>query len=159
MIKFIDKLKENKFINKLLSSEFILYIIVGVLTTLINFVIYAVFVSILKDKFPDTIYILISNTLAFIIAVIFAYIADKVLVFKNKDFSKKGIIKEFSSFISARLISFFIGSLLTVVVVKHLKSIGIAPDVADKVGKLPEYAFNVLFNYIVSKFFIFKKKD
>ena len=159
MSKFLKKLNLGELLKRVASSEFILYIIVGVLTTLINFVTYAVFVSILKDKFPDTIYILISNTLAFIIAVIFAYIADKVLVFKNKDFSKKGIIKEFSSFISARLISFVIGSLLTVVGVKYLKSIGIAPDIADKIGKLPEYVFNVVFNYIVSKFFIFKKKD
>jgi putative flippase GtrA len=157
--KFLKKLNLGELLKRVASSEFILYIIVGVLTTLINFVTYAVFVSILKDKFPDTIYILISNTLAFIIAVIFAYVADKVLVFKNKDFSKEGIIRELASFISARLISFGIGSLITILVVKHLKSIGMAPDIADKVGKLPEYAFNVLFNYIVSKFFIFKKKD
>ena len=141
MSKFLKKLNLGELLKRVASSEFILYIIVGVLTTLINFVTYAVFVSILKDKFPDTIYILISNTLAFIIAVIFAYVADKVLVFKNKDFSKEGIIREFASFISARLISFGIGSLITILVVKHLKSIGMDDEVASffkKIGINPK---------------------
>ena len=158
MIKFIDKLKENKLLNKLLKSEFILYVIVGGLTTLINWIIYAIFTDSLKGTFGDHSY-KVAYVIAFIIAVLFAYIADKVLVFKNKDFGLKNMGKEFVSFISARLISSGIGFVLTIISVEALKKGGIAPDIAAKVGILPAFVFNIVFNYIVSKFFIFKKKD
>lgn len=148
----------NKFLNKIMESEFILYVIVGGLTTVINWIIYAILTDSLRDTFGDNSY-RVAYVIAFIIAVIFAYIADKVLVFKNKDFGLANMAKEFGSFISARIVSSVIGFFLTIFTVEFLKKNGMAPEIATKIGILPSFVFNVVFNYIVSKFFIFKKKD
>lgn len=157
MIKFIDKLKENKFLNKILSSEFILYIIVGGLTTLINFIAYWFFTDRLRPKFGDHAY-RFAYVIAFIAAILFAYIADKIMVFKSNSYKISDIVKEFFTFVSARLISSGIGFFLTVLTVGLLQKNGIAEPIAEKLGILPSFIFNIVFNYIVAKFVIFNKK-
>ena len=81
-------------LNKLLNlykkyKEIINYLIFGVLTTLISIVTYAIFTKVFHIDY------LISNVLSWIIAVLFAYITNKIYVFESK--SKKNI-KELISF-------------------------------------------------------------
>ena len=80
-------------IKKIINKEAILYIVFGVLTTIINLISYYFFSNII------TINYLISNTIAWIISVIFAYMTNKLYVFNSKSIRIDIIIKEFTKFI------------------------------------------------------------
>ena len=69
----MEKLKE--IMKKVLTKEVILYIIFGVFTTLVNLVSFFVMNSIFKWIQN------LSNFIAILIAVLFAYITNKHLVF------------------------------------------------------------------------------
>ena len=76
--KFFKKLKENKLVEKFLTKEIILYAVFGVLTTLINigsFFIMTTFFHIEND---------LSNNIAIVLAVLFAYVTNKDLVFHSQ---------------------------------------------------------------------------
>ena len=75
------------------NKEYILYLIFGILTTLVNFFIYYLFTYILKVNY------LISNCLAWLSAVIFAFVTNKTIVFNNYNISLKIIVKEFVKFV------------------------------------------------------------
>lgn len=88
---------------KLLKNrELILYLVCGVLTTLVNFLVFILFNKLLGEE-----NYLFNNLVAFIVAVIFAFIVNKYLVFLENKTKFKVIAKEFALFVSARIISFF----------------------------------------------------
>ncbi len=87
--------------NLFKNKELILYLICGVLTTVVNFVVFIIFNKILGEK-----YYLISNLIAFIISVIFAFVVNKYFVFLEKNKKISIILKELLLFTSARIVSF-----------------------------------------------------
>ena len=89
----------NKFIEKFFTREVISYLVFGVLTTLVNFVFYWLFTEVLG------IYYLTSNVIAWIFAVIFAYITNKLFVFESKSWELPIVVKEVLSFGAARILS------------------------------------------------------
>ena len=89
MEKIKELLKKYKFI--------ILYGIFGVLTTIINIVTYAL----CYDMF--NISNVVSNIIAWILSVLFAFITNKIWVFESKCFDFKIFIKELWNFIVCRL--------------------------------------------------------
>lgn len=135
----------NKLIEKFFTREVISYLVFGVLTTLVNFVFYWLFTEVLG------IYYLTSNVIAWIFAVIFAYITNKLFVFGSKSWELSIVVKEVLSFGAARILSllFETGFLtLTVEIFKFPKLI----------AKIIAAVFVVIINYVASKLFIFKKK-
>ena len=81
-------------------EEVILYVVFGVLTTLVNFVSFWVFNKILGEKFY-----LVSNVIAWFISVVFAYVTNKLWVFESKSWAFKILLKEVPEFFAARLFS------------------------------------------------------
>ena len=75
---------------KKLSKEVILYLIFGISTTIINIVMF----QMLRQL---NISIIISNTIAWFISVLFAYMTNKRYVFESKNESKSEIVLFFSS--------------------------------------------------------------
>ena len=67
------------------NKEYILYLIFGALTTFVNFLIYYLFTYILKVNY------LISNCLAWLSAVIVAFVTNKTIVFNNYFLCKEEI--------------------------------------------------------------------
>ena len=67
-------------------KEFISYGIVGVMTTLVNYVVYFICLKIGFDW-------LISNSLAWLVAVIFAYFSNRKVVFHSSNDMKKECIE------------------------------------------------------------------
>ena len=135
----------NKFIEKFFTREVISYLVFGVLTTLVNFVFYWLFTEVLG------IYYLTSNVIAWIFAVIFAYITNKLFVFESKSWELPIVVKEVLSFGAARILSllFETGFLtLTVEIFKFPKLI----------AKIIAAVFVVIINYVSIKLIIFKKK-
>ena len=128
-------------------GEIIRYLIIGVLTTIVSLAIYyGLTLTILDVKVP--IELQIANILSWIGAVIFAYFTNKYYVFKNNNKDKKGIIKFFSS----RIITLLIDMFLMYIFVTRL-------SFNDKIIKILVQIVVVISNYVLSKFFVFKKTE
>ena len=78
-------------------KEVLLYLIFGGLTTLVNFIVYAVCA---RGFCLNTLQ---ANASALIISILFAYITNKIFVFGSKTDSVKEIFREFFSFLACRL--------------------------------------------------------
>ncbi len=135
----------KKLIQKLINKETITYVIFGVLTTVVNYIIYYVFYN-----YTSVNYILY-NTIAWIAAVLFAFITNKLFVFESKSWVLRTVGPEFLSFMGARVLSLLFenGFLLLTVDVFHMNKL---------IAKIIAAVFVIIFNYFASKFFIFRKK-
>lgn len=145
----------RKKILSLITSEAGMYLIFGVLTTVVNYGAFWIFLKILGDDLVLTV-----NTIAFVFAVTFAYITNKIFVFKSKSWKPKILSKEIFSFLAARIASYFFEQIGLFICVEYL-------NVGEKtllgfdgilVSKVILSFVAVLVNYVFSKFIIFKKK-
>ncbi len=139
MFEKISKIVKNK-----LSREIVVYILAGALTTAVNWVVYFIF----KNFCSPTV----SNIIAWIVSVVFAYAVNSRYVFESKAESLKSETKMFSEFVLARLTSGVIESLSIFIFVEKLL-------VNDLFVKFAVSVFVIIFNYVVSKLWIFKKTD
>ena len=124
------------------------YIIVGGLTTLVSLLTY--YISVLTILNPNnSLELQIANIISWILSVAFAYITNRIFVFKSKN---KNIIKEASSFVSSRIITLLLDmlSMFLIVTILHIN---------DKIGKIISQIVVMIGNYIISKLFVFKKGD
>ena len=135
----------------ILNRELVSYVVVGVLTTLVNFVFFTCVNEYVKGLgFGVSFASKAAYVTAFVAAVIFAYWANKLVVFKNFKMSPGYLLKEFAGFMSARIISGVITFILMAVCVDIIK-------MNEYLAWLLTSAFNLIFNYVASKFYIFKK--
>ena len=140
-------------------KEFVLYALFGVLTTLANLFAFLLTTYI----FGEELYLL-NNAIAWISGVIVAFITNKIWVFNSKSWKIKVWLKEFSEFVTARLLSFVFeeaGMMLFVDVLnvgeKSITVFGF--DITGQIiAKLLLSVVVVILNYVFSKFVIFKKK-
>lgn len=128
-------------------KELVLYGVVGVMTTVINLGIFYI-ASLFLGK--ELIAINIANMLAWVGGVSFAFIANKLVVFKSKSFEKGKLIKEILSFVAAR-----VASLGFEVLVLNV-GIGLL-EINEMVCKVVAQVGIILMNYVLSKYIIFKK--
>ena len=126
-------------------KQTILYLIFGVLSTIVNILTYAFCTRNLNIEF------LISNWIAWIVAVLFAYITNKFFVFESKKINIKFLIKELSSFVSCRLLS-GIKEMILMYTMISLMSLN------DFIVKIITNVVVVILNFIFSKLIIFKNK-
>ncbi len=149
------KVMQLSIAQKIFNYEMVTYVFYGVLTTAINLLVFWMFCGIFgvptKDPEPqDTPLFIAANTIAFILALIFAFVTNKLIVFKSKSLQAKLVFKEFISFTVARLVTFGCETLI----------VGIAPLIHFNVllAKIIAQIIVVILNYIFSKVFIFKSK-
>lgn len=141
---------KNK-IKKFLFSETIKYILVGLLTTLINIVIFRLLLFVFNKNLPDFKYNwFLAEVPAFIIAVLFAFFMDKYFVFKKTDTKVSETIQELINFFMMRIISELVHMLGLFVFINILK----LDALYSKIGLS---VIVVVLNYLFSKFFIFRK--
>lgn len=130
---------------KLLTSpEMLSYIFFGICTTLVNLSVYWLLNSFLKLSWE------ISNVSAWVISVAFAFITNKLFVFKSTDKSQSKVIFEMLSFVGSRLFS----------LAADMGCMYIMLDVLGTPSMLAKVISNVIviiINYILSKFIVFKK--
>lgn len=89
-----------------------------------------------------------ANIIAWFISVIFAYITNKFWVFEDKSLEIRKLIKEVFLFMSARVMS---GGVETLMLFIFATMLGFD----DGIIKIVASVFVVIFNYVISKFFIF----
>lgn len=122
--------------------ELIRYVVVGGLTTLVNFIIYFLCISV-------HIQYLFANTIAWLFAVLFAYAMNKKFVFKSAENDKK---VEFIKFLSLRAITLVLENLLLFLFVELLK-------VNQNFSKIVVSILTVIGNYVFCKYMIFKNVE
>lgn len=89
----MEKLKA--IFKKLVNKETILYVVFGVLTTLVNFVAFKLFTMVFDKLISSQLGVHISNVLAWIFAVAFAYVTNKLFVFESKSWGARCSQKRF----------------------------------------------------------------
>ncbi len=153
-----EKLKALFF--KVCTRETVLYVVFGLLTTLLNLVAFKAFDLLLGPNLY-----LLSNCIAWVIAVSFSFWANKVFVFESKPWTFAVLKKEVPAFVGARIGSFFIeeGGLWFFVAVLHfdekLFNFFVVQLGGKMVAKLILGVIVVIINYLLSKFWLFRKKS
>ncbi len=139
----MDKLK--KLWHFFTSPEMISYIVFGVLTTAVNIVSFGLFRTVLHWE------LLAANTLAWILSVAFAFITNKLIVFKSKSFEAGLFFRELITFVGARLLSLGVDTLGMLLLVNVLAW-------NDWIAKIIMNVIVIIINYVLSKQIIFKNK-
>lgn len=132
------------------NKELINYIIFGVLTTAVNWVIYTFVANIIG------IDINVANIIAWLGAVLFAYFTNKHFVFESKNWHMSLVIKELSLFFGSRMVSGVVeigGFSLLVLIGIDQTMFGIKGFVTKAFISI----FVIVLNYIFSKLLVFKK--
>ena len=124
--------------------ELLMYLIFGVLTTVVNYVCY-----LLAAPFFSTTTLPV--ILSWCVAVAFAYVTNRVFVFRSRSKGRE-TVKEAASFVGARFLSGIMDVLFMAIFADWL-------GFNDKLMKLVSNVFVVIFNYIASKLFVFKGKE
>ncbi len=139
-------------------KEIIMYLIFGVLTTLVSWGSYALFETMFKKAIVDVnVLVAVANVLSWVAAVLFAYFTNKLFVFESKSFKPTVVFKEMGLFVGSRLISGaveWIGVPLLVWIGLNQTVFG----VEGMVAKVFVSVIVVIMNYILSKLIVFKKE-
>lgn len=137
------KVLKNIFILYKKYEEIINYLVVGFIGVIISISSYAI------CRYFN-LSILISNIVSWIISVIAMYILNKLFVFKTKNLAKKKLLKEFFSFVLARIFTLFIETFILYLGADIIK-------INDIFVKVIAQIIIIILNYIFSKLIIFKK--
>ena len=120
------------------------YLIFGVLTTAVNYIVYLPCYNVLGLSGS------LSNTIAWAGAVAFAYLTNKPFVFRSHDWSAKTVIPELTAFVGCRIGSGLLETAIIFLTVDVLSWNG-------NVMKLATSVLVVVLNYVSSKLLVFKK--
>lgn len=136
-----------------------LYLFYGILTTLVNYGAFAFFYYPIFHQNGA----MLSNAIAFIFAVAFAYVTNKLFVFQSKSWAAGVVKKELAQFVGARLASFLLeeaGIFISEVPLQlgKITVCKIGGTVIDGivVAKIILSIIVVIINYIFCKFLIFR---
>lgn len=124
--------------------DVITYLVFGVLTTVVNYIVYLPVYNLLGLSAA------VSNAIAWVVAVAFAYLTNKPFVFKSHDWSAKTVIPELTKFVSCRVASGVMETLILLVTVDILMWDG-------NIWKVLTSVLVVILNYFGSKLLVFKK--
>ena len=132
------------------NEEFWSYIVVGLLTTIVSVAIkWGLLFTILDAK--NELQLQIAVIVSWIGAVLFAYITNRFYVFKSKSKEK---LKEFISFIGSRVLTLLLDMFIMWFFVTTLK---MNTKTWVVIWTLVSQVLITIFNYILSKLFVFKK--
>lgn len=140
LFKAFNAIFNSEIVNA--KREMVLYLIFGVLTTVVNIGSYLLFAKVFG------INNLLSNILAWFFSIVFAYITNRIYVFESKN---ENILHEFALFIGGRGLSGILDSLLFYILV-----IGFMFN--DFISKIVINIIVIIINYVLSKKVIFKEK-
>lgn len=127
-------------------KEPIMYIIFGVLTTVVNIVVYYLMADIIE------IHYLVSNVIAWIASVLFAFVTNKLWVFESKSWQGKKVLVEMGNFFLARAAT----GVMDMILMWCLVDVVVIDEMIAKVGV---NVLVIILNYVASKLWIFRKKN
>lgn len=124
--------------------ELFWYGVFGVITTVINIVVFWLFSDVLQ------VHYMVANVIAWVIAVAFAYVTNKFWVFESKSWKRSVWIPECIGFVCARLAT----GLLDMGLMYFMISIIGVPKIW---AKLVSNVVVIIGNYVLSKLVVFRK--
>lgn len=124
--------------------DILAYLFFGVLTTVVNYIVYLPCYNLLHISAAA------SNVIAWVAAVAFAYLTNKPFVFKSHDWSAKTVAPELTKFVGSRVLSGALETAIIFVTVDFLCWNG-------NVMKLVTSVLVVILNYVASKLLVFRK--
>lgn len=124
--------------------DILTYLVFGVLTTVVNYLIYLPMFNLCGISAA------VSNIIAWIGAVIFAFLTNKPFVFHSHDWSAKTVVPELTKFVSCRLASGVLETVILLLTVDCLHWNG-------NIWKLVTQVLVIILNYVGSKLLVFKK--
>ncbi len=128
-------------------EEIINYLIVGVRTTVFSLIFY--FASTRTFLDPNNPFELqIANLIKWVSGVLFAYVTNRIFVFKSKN---SYILKEFVQFTSSRVATLFLDMFVMWLMVTKM-------GIWDFIAVFVSQVLVTVGNYIISKMFVFRKK-
>lgn len=127
-------------------SDVITYLLFGGLTTLVNYLVYLPCYNWLGLSAS------VSNMIAWVVAVVFAYLTNKPFVFHSHDWSAGTVIPELTKFVGCRVAS---GVLETAIIFVTVDCLGWNGNWM----KLITSVLVVILNYFGSKLLVFKEKE
>lgn len=126
-------------------EDILLYVFFGALTTAVNYLVYFPCFHLLQFSGA------VSNFMAWIVSVAFAFLTNKPFVFKSHDWSHSTMIKELVSFVGCRVGSGALETLLIFITVDCFNFSGSWMKILTGV-------LVVILNYFGSKLLVFRKK-
>lgn len=148
--------------------ELIRYVIAGGLTTLLSMAISYGVEFMLAPKTPmegsvlrwiaatinlaTPAQVMIANAVSWVIAVLFAFWINRKMVFRVQGGSGASVARELGEFALGRVLSFFIFEEGMALLLAKM-------GVSNIVNRVIVLVFVMVFNYVVSKFWVFKKKE
>ncbi len=130
--------------NKKFRAGF-LYLVFGGITTVLNIFTYFICVNLFDLNY------IIANIIAWIVAVLVAYITNKFYVFESKEVTIKCFLKEILLFFGARIATLILETLFLYITIKCL-------SMNEMLAKIISNIIVLIANYILSKYMIFKKE-
>lgn len=124
--------------------DIVTYLIFGVLTTVVNYLVYLPIYNLLGASAA------VSNAIAWVAAVAFAFLTNKPFVFKSHDWSAKTVLPELSKFVGCRVASGVLETLILLLAVDILGWTG-------NIWKIITSVLVVILNYVASKLLVFRK--
>ena len=121
------------------------YLFFGVLTTVVNYLIYLPVYNFCGLSAA------LSNMIAWVGAVIFAFLTNKPFVFRSHDWSAKTVVPELTKFVSCRIASGVLETVILFLAVDCMNWNG-------NIWKLVTQVLVIIINYVGSKLLVFKKK-
>ena len=160
-------------------KEIVLYLVFGVATTLVNWIVYLLFNNLIFNRFfSENTAMTAANAVAWFLAVLFAFVTNKLIVFKSKEKTARILIPELLSFYASRgltgLLEIFVPTLLVNAGITFtlLGDGGIFPNalrdsgfiyttLSDRglVPKMIVAVVVIILNYVFSKLIVFRKKN
>ena len=125
--------------------DILTYLFFGVLTTVVNYLVYLPCYNWLHISAA------VSNVIAWVVAVVFAYLTNKPFVFRSHDWSWQTVGPELTKFVGCRIGSGFLETAIIFITVDCLHFDG-------NIWKLITSVLVVVLNYVASKWLVFKKK-
>lgn len=129
--------------HKDISREVLAYLVFGVLTTLVNIVVFAILTRALS------VGTVASNIIAWFLSVLFAYVTNRRWVFGTRGDS---VLKEAATFFTGRIGTGVLDTAMMFVTVDLF-------GWNDLVMKVAVNVIVVILNYVISKFLVFRRKS
>ena len=129
--------------------EQIMYLIFGVATTAVNWVVYVAMQKVFRAEMT------LCNAVAWVIAVAFAYVTNKLFVFDSKSWKASVVFREAVAFVGARVFT----GLLEIAVPTLLFRIGLdqaAFGIEGFAAKAVTSVAVIVLNYVFSKLIVFR---
>lgn len=142
-------------------KEILLYLVFGVLTTVVDFVVYKPITLLAPD---NAVVVTAAKAVAWVAAVIFAFITNKLWVFEDKRWTKDPLVHQILAFLAARIFTLILSLLITYFGMLLLEgwdwymSVPLLAKHASDIIWLVQAVLTVVLNYVFSKLWIFKKE-